>query len=269
MRNMALNIRALICRNGVLNPRVYLLLYIFWIPFFGLLYAYAAPGGFFAPYSRMEPSFAAHRQMLQDTLAAAIKRQVSFYPATKLDIGTWRVDPKTIHVADLNATDDSKFNFLVKFNATPISGGTYDIFHLRVTAISRPVNVIIGTHVALHREIQVENTEFQVNNFEMVRMAVMLFSPKEYQRLMLILSLDEEENTVLEQFLAGVSGISDKSPGHFWRMIYLSAVVVTTLGLGDIVPVTPRARFLLGTEVIFGVFTAGLFLNSLANKKAS
>jgi hypothetical protein len=56
-------------------------------------------------------------------------------------------------------------------------------------------------------------------------------------------------------------------------MLYLSSVTITTLGYGDIVPVTCSARMLIASEAILGVILAGLFLNSLAlrlvNRKAA
>jgi voltage-gated potassium channel Kch len=54
--------------------------------------------------------------------------------------------------------------------------------------------------------------------------------------------------------------------GRWWRMLYVSAVTVTTLGEGDIVPVTDGARRLLTGEVLLGVTFAGLFFNAIAGK---
>lgn len=54
----------------------------------------------------------------------------------------------------------------------------------------------------------------------------------------------------------------------FGRYLYLSVVTITTLGFGDMVPVTDRARGLVAVEAIVGVVLAGLFLNALAVKIA-
>jgi hypothetical protein len=51
--------------------------------------------------------------------------------------------------------------------------------------------------------------------------------------------------------------------------IYLSSSTVTTLGIGDISPVTSVAAVLLGSECILGVLFAGLFLNAIAFKKSN
>ncbi len=46
------------------------------------------------------------------------------------------------------------------------------------------------------------------------------------------------------------------------RMLYLSVVTATTLGYGDIVPVTTWARGGIMIEALFGVILAGFFINS-------
>jgi hypothetical protein len=52
----------------------------------------------------------------------------------------------------------------------------------------------------------------------------------------------------------------------FWRMLYFSAITITTLGFGDIIPITTRARLWVGAEAVLGILFIGLFLNSLAIK---
>ncbi len=51
----------------------------------------------------------------------------------------------------------------------------------------------------------------------------------------------------------------------FLRMMYLSAVTITTLGYGDIVPTTDRARALIALQAVLGVVIVGLFLLSLSS----
>jgi voltage-gated potassium channel Kch len=60
------------------------------------------------------------------------------------------------------------------------------------------------------------------------------------------------------------AGTPGTSGANFERMLYLSIVTITTLGYGDIVPLTPRARLLIGCEALAGIVFAGLFLNALA-----
>jgi len=81
------------------------------------------------------------------------------------------------------------------------------------------------------------------------------------------------EKTLSDLLRVSVSGGEGRFPagvpldGHFSRMLYLSAVTVTSLGYGDIVPLTITTRLLVASEAVLGVVTAGLFLNAIASRK--
>lgn len=57
--------------------------------------------------------------------------------------------------------------------------------------------------------------------------------------------------------------------GLWWRMAYFSAVTITTVGFGDIAPVTTQARVFVAAEAILGIIFVGLFLNALATRWAA
>jgi hypothetical protein len=79
------------------------------------------------------------------------------------------------------------------------------------------------------------------------------------------MSIDFDTSKKIETYLDSLDGFpSALSGGHFWRMLYFSAVTITTLGYGDIVPLTTRARIVVTAQVIWGPLAFGLFLNSLA-----
>jgi hypothetical protein len=54
---------------------------------------------------------------------------------------------------------------------------------------------------------------------------------------------------------------------HVLRMLYFSAITATTVGYGDIVPLTNLARALAGTEAIFSVALAGFFVNAATSSR--
>lgn len=53
---------------------------------------------------------------------------------------------------------------------------------------------------------------------------------------------------------------------NFTRMFYLSMVTITTLGFGDIVPLTNTTRILIGVESTLGVVALGYFVNIIAKE---
>ncbi len=61
-----------------------------------------------------------------------------------------------------------------------------------------------------------------------------------------------------------LEGFPSFSSGNFERMLYLSATTITTLGTGDILPITARARLCVTLEALLGILIIGLYLNSIA-----
>jgi len=82
----------------------------------------------------------------------------------------------------------------------------------------------------------------------------------------LYLTISTELSEKIIAFADGMRGRPTHLPGKFIRMFYLSAVTITTLGYGDIVPLTTRARALITAEAILGIILIGFFLNSLWSK---
>jgi hypothetical protein len=78
------------------------------------------------------------------------------------------------------------------------------------------------------------------------------------------LVLDEATVVLLTEHVRALEGFPHTFSGSFTRMLYLSVVVITTLGLGDIVPIADDARACVAIEAILGVVCVGLFLNDLA-----
>ena len=65
-----------------------------------------------------------------------------------------------------------------------------------------------------------------------------------------------------------VERLRGEKPG-FWGCLYYSVVTLTTLGFGDIVPLTNRARLAVGIEVGLGYIMLGGLVSIFANKMAS
>jgi hypothetical protein len=66
----------------------------------------------------------------------------------------------------------------------------------------------------------------------------------------------------LARFRAAATGYPGLGTGGFARMLYLSVVTITTLGFGDIVPMSETARTLVATEVLLGIAVMGFFVNA-------
>jgi hypothetical protein len=82
-----------------------------------------------------------------------------------------------------------------------------------------------------------------------------------------VLRLSKALNDKLQGFWRATRGLPSNVSGGFWRMLYLSAVTITTVGYGDIVPLTTTARMLVACEATLGIVFIGLFLNALVRQR--
>lgn len=79
-----------------------------------------------------------------------------------------------------------------------------------------------------------------------------------------LLVLSSEVSDELVSFWRASLGFpSSQVPGQLARMMYLSAITITTVGFGDILPLSTPARLAVASEAVLGIVLAGLFLNSL------
>lgn len=82
------------------------------------------------------------------------------------------------------------------------------------------------------------------------------------------LRMTDADCTSFIYFQEVAAGHLTDEQNSYLRMLYFSAVTITTLGYGDIVPVNTFTRGLVTVEVVFGPLLFGLFLNSLVKEGA-
>ena len=70
----------------------------------------------------------------------------------------------------------------------------------------------------------------------------------------------------LTRFYNAAEGDPSYASGLWLRMLYFSSTTITTLGLGDVTPISSTARSLVGFESLAGIVVIGLFLNALAGR---
>jgi hypothetical protein len=85
--------------------------------------------------------------------------------------------------------------------------------------------------------------------------------------------ISKQLDAEIMNYFSAISGFplyfSQDKWSNFPRMLYLSAITVTTVGYGDIVPVTDGARIAVASEAILGIVVIGLFLNGLTARRKS
>jgi hypothetical protein len=90
-----------------------------------------------------------------------------------------------------------------------------------------------------------------------------MFDEPEIMKLIVDLKIDRVTVHRMMAYADAMEGFPGRASGSFWRMFYLSTVTITTLGFGDIVPITTMARFLVASEAIAGTIIIGLYLWAL------
>jgi len=81
-----------------------------------------------------------------------------------------------------------------------------------------------------------------------------------------VIKVPRSLSEVLNAYGEAKDGFAGRATGSFWRMVYLSTVTITTVGYGDIVPITTVTRTLIATEAVLGMLIIGLYLNALSHR---
>jgi hypothetical protein len=255
----------------MLKKRLTLLIgitYLFLIPLYGWLY-YSLPNNFYQSTMQLEKYVSSYNYELEDNLISEIKealfKNINF-PKQKC----YLVSPKDTFVIlriglnhNLFFIKDDSVHFSCYIAADKLN--KHEKYFSEFT-----VNLSFPLH---------ENSDLDQND-SIIRYPTFsynsLFDETPYTFIIpesQMKDLDLECNPVwltftksfkgqLNSYAVGLNGIVfDKD---YWKMFYLSAITITTLGFGDIVPVTPLARGLISSEAILGVVVIGLFFWSLA-----
>ena len=78
------------------------------------------------------------------------------------------------------------------------------------------------------------------------------------------ITLPYKPKILMFKYVRAMLGFPSDPYDNFLRMVYLSAVTLTTLGYGDIVPLTSWSRGITALEAVLGILIVGMFLNSVA-----
>jgi hypothetical protein len=265
---------------GQMRPAWFGALYLAAIPCYATLYY--TLGGFYAPYARLEPHAQADSEKVALMLKQAIHRSLESRNLHEFVLGNTTIGLDSFFLDGVQALEDnSGISFDLRFTekdtywmgwgtTVKMTGGS------KVTYKSCIVN-----HSCTKDDLDATTvTHFVVPDFRSQRFPL----EHSYNKLFDLIFVEDtdrqgtkehalvlrwQEEPILQRYRAGIAGVSSDISGSLERMLYLSVVVITTLGLGDIVPMTAVSRLLVASEAITGILLAGLFLNSLATRVSS
>jgi hypothetical protein len=256
------------------NPLLFLFLYILAIPAFAGIY-FMIPTGFYAPYARLEYSGQSDANQIGILIQTAIRRALHARSSkSSVIIQKLKVREEMLYVQRLSTIDNNKIKFdvLVMLWDEEKKGNIQIPIHVIMRASSRIIAHASRYDPKLFRIMELDDNkghlpdEFgHITNLAFFE----IFQPIDpiFKNLPL-LELSSNEEQKLSQFFDGISGDATAISGAYWRMLYFSSMVITTVGFGDIVPITPMARGVVAFQAVLGIILAGLFLNAVAYRAA-
>ena len=256
--------RRISSRLAMVPSLVYGLFYLLIIPLFALAYTVLGKD-FYHSTVAFENALQSDRSRLLRALETDIKAGfTNFYGKTTVAVGKWIISADNLYLRSVEIKNDSAY-----------VGLTVQYF----TNDSLPIQVV--EHPVIHISILPQISTFdpkidwRLISFEQARRPpnvpappLPAFFPGYEGGSDRPLQLITKGSTTarLVAYANAVRGFPGEVSGRFRRMLYLSTVTVTTLGYGDIVPLTTTARSLVASESILGIILIGLFLNSLARE---
>src|ERR1700730_2227337 len=248
------------------SPQRYLAYYVAIILVFALLYSISRRD-FYHPYSRYEPAVGEEHERLREMMKLVLQSEFPDNSELGQDIVVM-LAPYSVHSLEER---DRQIEASVSMIVTRHSeGGEATIHFLDIPIIVSPygirsrdyfnekTNQPSAVFMAVNTEKQIEETNFDPNPQKVVNLV-----SKTVETKMEHVQFDSNQLIHLVNYISAAEGFPASLSGSFLRMVYFSVVTITTVGYGDIVPLTAWARLLAGLEASLGIVQLGLFVNSL------
>lgn len=247
---------------SVIHPLYFLTLYVSSIPLFAWAYM-SLSGSFYAPYAKLEPSALADARAISRALEGAVREHLATLEERRVRIRTkdtdteWRVLPDRAFVTGGDITG----NTIKLIVGVGMSQGAEEKLLANLPVMIRSFRV--GSE---GKEDVIVHVDYDQEAITAEPLKVYIRKYHVFAGMPIVL-LSWQDRQLIANYLDGYAGDPNRISANFFRMLYFSVVVITTVGFGDIVPMTGGARALVAFEAITGVLLVGLFLNSVASRR--
>jgi hypothetical protein len=236
---------------------------------FATVYAFVLPHAFYHSYVKYEPEIRQLRVSTQQDLMRAIGDQIRANP----DLGNgvrFQLDYGLV----IGGEQDGALAGSIEIGATLAHGDDQQLFTTRLPIVMSGSGLRAVEKPGAPREM-VENDEQLKERVQFVYIARDPQRPAQDETIMKHESddqtmvtnalgpalervqLSEAQKGQLYAILDVERGFPVGAEGTFWRMLYFSAITITTVGYGDIVPLTHAARLLAASEATLGIVLLG------------
>ncbi|MCZ0743185.1 potassium channel family protein [Vibrio diabolicus] len=232
--------------------------YFLCILVFAILFTITSDG-FYHSTSQYESSLAMDAQAILESLEKELESQSNFEPH---NYDGWTLDKNELSVSSL-VNDEPKIKFLLHTvfrkgtDAVGITRELYFVYNPQLTSCKGNEDCY-STRI-LQSSVPIISKERKISELMMPFVA--------YYGDIYVIETSVNFDHKVDAYVSAKNGFPSEASGNFGRMLYLSIVTITTLGYGDIVPISDLNRFLVGLEAILGIILIGLFLNSLSQER--
>lgn len=256
--------------TGKSRSRVYAILYLACIPSFAGLYS-LIPSDFHHTMVRYEKSLAEDLEVIRRGVEKDLNVHVrSQHGGRRIVDHGWTVVSKTIRVSNPMYQDGAfRFSLVIALEKDGEHGPERLSGNLTEMSLGLESTPIINDQGELNYYLK--KVEFDGESFVEFDPYTLLSNPPAWVRAtgkpprIPFLPIAAPLQDRLGAYARGIDGFPASSSGTFGRMLYLSAVTVTTLGYGDILPISMTARALVACEAVGGIVLIGLYLASLSS----
>ncbi len=283
----------------------WLALYLAAIPLFAVVFSLLPAGDFHFPTARLEPSVGATYDSLMVALTRDLNGAPVFPIDAQAQSETrgWTVEPGSVRAIDL-LLDERAFQgerlhhrdnipTTIKFYArAALSGNGFGrltcsgiilVEHnallqelrwprwakdsLHINEVAAMVDFDARVEDASVTELRLGLPDYPIPTLRGQYMLLKQILPDGFASYPSI-TLSARTRTLLFRYVRAMVGFPADPSDNWWRLLYASAVTITTLGFGDMVPLSGLARGLVGGEAVMGVVLLGMYFNALAKTVA-
>lgn len=248
---------------GRIPAILFLVFYLAMIPAFALYYTVMGDE-FFHSTVRYEADILADDMQIREDLAQLVRHQFTETNSNNTKkVGSWFVDINEFSIVEIRFDEDKLyFRAYMRFN----SDDGREIGGPREFYVDAQPSFVIATSDSEDRKVikhpaSEQESLWPVEDIHLFQLTDIDFFMAEHGALALPVELQDQITALKNSF----DGFPAHSTGSFGRLLYFSAVTQTTLGFGDIVPISDRTRWAVGAQSVLGIVFIGLFLNSLAH----
>lgn len=267
-----LSLRKISDKFGQIPSMGYALVYLFAIPIFAMIY-WKLPSSFYhstVQYERVLNSDA--NAILQELRTEIIDVFNTYHKGDYAEEGNWKLNINEISLSSLKPEQEkTRFSLVLNLDGiNDLEGAKLNIL-LRIYIENKLTYATQGPKdkwLTVVKRAEIENVSaLTISPLLLFPYDINSEVPATEENRITWLPISEPLHNKVLGFSQTIKGFPVNASGSYSRMFYFSAVTITTLGYGDIVPITNVARITVAIQSIFGIVLIGLFLNSLAREQ--